>query len=210
MPLMDAESFPQYLRIALDLASKIAEGELQESQKISGRSLLSSRYNVSPETIRKALRLLADMKVVEVKEKSGVVILSADNAKLFLDSFHNRQEQQELHAALQNLLHQQSALGKQMAEVCDKLLQAQRTPLPSDKYLPNYEVTVSPTSDKIGASIGSLHFWQATGATVIAIRRNQNTILSPGPYAELHAEDVILFVGAPASAAAVDHFLNGT
>ena len=29
--------------------------------------------NVSPETIRRALRLLADMKVVEVKPQSGVV-----------------------------------------------------------------------------------------------------------------------------------------
>ena len=206
---MDTESFPQYLRIALDLASKVANGELQEDQKISGRSLLSSRYNVSPETVRKALRLLADMEVVEVKEKSGVVIRSAECAKRFLDSFQNRQEQQRLHTSLQELIHQQAAIGRQMAEVCDKLLQAQRTPLPAEKCPPSYEVTVSPTSDKIGFSIGSLHFWQATGATIIAIRRNQNTILSPGPYAELHEGDVVVFVGAPSSAAAVSHFLNG-
>ena len=147
---MDTESFPQYLRIALDLASKVANGELQEDQKISGRSLLSSRYNVSPETVRKALRLLADMEVVEVKEKSGVVIRSAECAKRFLDSFQNRQEQQRLHTSLQELIHQQAAIGRQMAEVCDKLLQAQRTPLPAEKCPPSYEVTVSPTSDKIG------------------------------------------------------------
>ena len=206
---MDVESLPQYLRIALDLASKVASGELQETQKISGRSLLSSQYNVSPETVRKALRILADMKVVEVKEKSGVVILSADNARLFLDSFHNRQERQSLHAALQELIHQQTAIGKQMTELCDKILQAQRTPLPSDKCLPIYEVLVSDTSDKIGSTIGALRFWQATGATIVAIRRNQNVILSPGPYAEILSEDVILFVGSPASAAAVEHLLNG-
>ena len=205
---MDMESFPQYLRIALDLASRVAEGELQEGQKFSGRSLLSSHYHVSPETVRKALRLLAEMQVVAVKEKSGAVVLSAERARKFLDTFQNRQEQQRLHDSLQELLHRQSELNHQISEVCDKLLQAQRTPLPSEKCPPSYEVTVSSASGKIGASIGSLHFWQATGATIIAIRRNQNTILSPGPYAELHAGDVVVFVGAPSAAAAVSHFLN--
>ena len=70
---MDTDVFPQYLRIALDVAEKIAAGELEERQRLSGRSLLASEYAVSPETVRKALRLLANMKVVEVREKSGVV-----------------------------------------------------------------------------------------------------------------------------------------
>ena len=81
-------------------------------------------------------------------------------------------------------------------------------PLPADKQLPNYEITVSPDSDKIGQNIGSLHFWQATGATIIAIRRNQNTIISPGPFAELYSGDVVVFVGTPESAAAVSRYLN--
>ena len=57
----------QYLQIALDLATRIAQGELTEGSRIYGRSVLASEYGVSPETIRKALRLLADMKVVDVK-----------------------------------------------------------------------------------------------------------------------------------------------
>jgi len=205
---MDVESFPQYLRIALDIASKISVGDLKEREKITGRSLLSSRYNVSPETVRKALLLLSDMKVVEVKEKSGFTILSADNAKRFLDSFQNRHEQQELHDKLQELVHQHNSISRQMSDICSKLLHAQQQPLPAEKSLPNYEVTVAPDSDKIGRSIGSLQFWQATGATIIAIRRNQNTIISPGPYAELYDGDVVVFVGAPESVAAVSHYLN--
>jgi len=205
---MDVESFPQYLRIALDIASKVADGELQEHQKITGRSLLSSRYSVSPETIRKALRLLADMKVVEVKEKSGFIILSMDNARRFLASFQARHEQQALHDKLQELVEQHSDIARQMSDICNKLLHAQQQPLPAEKLLPNYEVIVAPTSDKIGRSIGSLHFWQATGATIIAIRRNQNTIVSPGPFAELYDGDVVVFVGTPESAAAVSRYLN--
>ena len=68
----------QYLQIALDLATRIAQGELAEGSRIYGRSVLASEYGVSPETIRKALRLLADMKVVDVKPQSGAVVLSAD------------------------------------------------------------------------------------------------------------------------------------
>ena len=69
---MDNEGLTQYTRIAISLAERIASGQLKEGDKLSGRSKLSPEYNVSPETIRRTLRLLADMKVVEVKEQSGV------------------------------------------------------------------------------------------------------------------------------------------
>lgn len=206
---MDGESFPQYMRIALDIASRIASGEIEEHQKISGRSVLSSQYNVSPETVRKAINLLSDMKVVEVQEKKGIVILSADNAKRYLQSFDTRREQKDLRSELQEQLGQYVALGKQISATVEKLMNAQMNPLPVDRRLPNYEVKVSPDSDKIGRSIGSLTFWQSTGATVVAIRRGKHVILSPGPYAELYGGDLVVFVGAPESVAAVDQFLNG-
>ena len=202
--------FPQYMRIALDIASRIASGEIEEGRRISGRSLLSSQYHVSPETVRKAVKLLEDMRVVEVKEKSGVTLGTAESARRFLANFESQREQKELQTRLHELAEQQQSLARELAEVCDKLLQAQATPLPAEKRLPNYEVEVLPTSDKVGKSIGSLHFWQATGATIIAIRRGQNTILSPGPYAELQAGDIVVFVGAPEAAKAVARFLDSS
>ena len=71
----------QYLQIARDLAERIARGELPEGSRIYGRSVMASEYNVSPETIRRALRLLSDMKVVEVKPQSGAVVLSQQKTK---------------------------------------------------------------------------------------------------------------------------------
>ena len=197
---------PQYMRIAMDLSSRVASGEIQEGRKISGRSMLSSQYHVSPETVRKAMGLLNDMRVVEIKEKSGVTILSAENARLFLAKFDTQREQQSLRERLRALAEQQQALSRELTEVCGKLLLAQTTPLPAEKRLPNYEIEVPADSDKVGRSIGSLHFWQATGATIIAIRRRQNTILSPGPYAELLAGDIVVFVGAAEAARAVELF----
>lgn len=201
-------SFPQYMRIALDIANRIASGEIAERQRISGRSLLSSQYHVSPETVRKALSLLRDMDVVQVKEKSGVIILSADAARSFLSSFKGQREQQELRTQLHELTEQNQAISRRIAEVCDQLLEAQTTPLPTEQRLPNYELPVPAGSPRAGQSIGTLHFWQATGATIIALRRNQNTLLSPGPYAQLQEGDMVVFVGAPESVGAVERFLS--
>lgn len=201
-------SFPQYMRIALDIANRIASGEIAERQRISGRSLLSSQYHVSPETVRKALSLLRDMDVVQVKEKSGVIILSADAARSFLSSFKGQREQQELRTQLHELTEQNQTISRRIAEVCDQLLEAQSTPLPTEQRLPNYELPVPAGSPRAGQSIGTLHFWQATGATIIALRRNQNTLLSPGPYAQLQEGDMVVFVGAPESVGAVERFLS--
>ena len=38
----------QYLQIALDLARRIAKGELPEGSRIYGRSVMASEYNDSP------------------------------------------------------------------------------------------------------------------------------------------------------------------
>ena len=83
---MDNDGLTQYMRIAISVAERIAAGELREGEKISGRSKLSSEYEVSPETVRRAIQLLSDMRVVAVKEQSGVYVLSVDNAKRYLQN----------------------------------------------------------------------------------------------------------------------------
>ena len=206
---MEMEPLPQYVRIALDLASRVAAGEFEENAKISGRTVLASEYNVSPETVRKAVRLLADMKVVDVQEKKGIIIRSVDNAMRYIQSASCLQERQQLRQELRELIDEYRSLGRRVFEVAERLVNSQVNSLPQDKTMPNYEVKLAPDSDKIGQSLGKLHFWQATGATVVAIKRNNNVILSPGPYAELYDGDSIVFVGPEESVAAVRHFLNG-
>jgi K+/H+ antiporter YhaU regulatory subunit KhtT len=204
------ELSPQYLRIALDLAGRIAKGELETGQRFSGRSLLASEYGVSPETIRRALKLLADMKVVTIKDKSGVFILSADNARRYLKNFEGWNEQVELQKKLKDLLLSHNRLNREIADVYAEIIKAQEATSPAMKPVPNYEVRVAADSKRIGRSIGALMFWQSTGATIIAIRRGQNVILSPGPYAELYGGDVIVFVGDASTFALVERFVNGT
>ena len=202
---MDNDGLTQYTRIAISLAERIASGQLKEGDKISGRSKLSPEYNVSPETIRRALRLLADMKVVEVKEQSGVYVLSADNARRYLRNFEEKTDMRSKQQQLKQLLARQELLNHQMAALCRDILdETSQTP----DSLPNYSCRVPDHWPDSGVTIGALRFWQATGATIVAIRRNLSYIVSPGHYAELYAGDTAIFVGDAKAREAVSHFFS--
>lgn len=198
----------QYLQIALDLAGRIASGELAEGSRIYGRSVMASEYNVSPETIRRALRLLADMKVVEVRPQSGAVVLSADSARRYIANFEEDADIHALRMQLRELIAQSAEVNRRMGETAAALVKSQDTFSAAGGPLPNYEVTVPQGSPLTGKSIGALKFWQSTGGTIVAIRRGQTVILSPGPYAELYGGDVIVLVGSPAAAEAAHRLVQ--
>lgn len=196
-----------YLQIALDLARRIAKGELQEGARIYGRSVMATEYNVSPETIRRALHLLADMKVVEVKPQSGAVVLSADSARRYIENFEEDADVRILRTQLKDLMAEYNDLHRRLTDTVTALVRGRGTHAAACEPFPNYEISVPKDSPLIGKSIGTLNFWQSTGATIVAIRRGQTTILSPGPYAELYAGDVIVLVGNAAAAEAAHHLL---
>ena len=189
----------QYLQIALDIAQRIAKGELPEGSRIYGRSLMASEYNVSPETVRRALRLLADMKVVEVKPQSGAVVLSADSAQRYIENFEESADIHALRLKLKEQMEASADLYRRMAETVTALVKSR------DTFSAAHEPKGSPC---IGQSIGALKFWQSTGGTIVAIRRGQTVILSPGPYAELYAGDVIVLVGSSTAAEAANRLVT--
>ena len=198
----------QYLQIALDIARRIAKGELPEGQRVYGRSVMASGYNVSPETIRRALRLLSDMKVVEVKPQSGVVVLSADSARRYIENFEESADVRALRQQLKDLMAEYADLSRRLSDTVAALMKSRETFAAADEPFPNYEVPVPKDSPLIGRSIGELKFWQSTGGTIVAIRRGQTVILSPGPYAQLYGGDVIVLVGSPAAAEAAHRLVT--
>lgn len=208
LPVKQSVVPSQYLQIALDLATRIAKGELAEGSRIYGRSVMASEYNVSPETIRRALRLLADMKVVEVKPQSGAKVLSADSARRYIENFEEGADVHAMRAQLKSLLEEYDQLSRRLTETVTALIKSRETFAAAGEPLPNYEVPVPKDSPLIGKSIGALKFWQSTGGTIVAIRRGQTVILSPGPYAELYGGDIIVLVGSPAAAEAAHHLVS--
>ena len=196
------------MKIAADIAARIAGGEFKEGSRISGRTALSSRYQVSSETVRKALKVLADVGIVSTREGSGSVVLSASKAKSYLEAADALGEQQALKAQLKALFQEYTEMGQQILTVSGRLMDSIAAPLPADQAIPNYETVVPADSDKCGMTLGELRFWQYTGATVAAIRRGQSITLSPGPYAELRGGDVLIYVGHPSCRRAVEQLLG--
>ena len=66
----------KYQQIAVGVAQRIVSGEYKVGERIKSRSTLASMFGVSPETTRKALNILADLKIVSVKHGSGAIVLS--------------------------------------------------------------------------------------------------------------------------------------
>lgn len=207
---MDGETLPQYMQIALSVAKRIANGDIPEGSKISGRSKLSSEYNVSPETIRKAVRLLGDMRVVDVREQSGIYALSADNARRYLLQAKPKMDVLSKRHQLKALMEQQEAIARQLSELCRGILDYAALPVQADDTLPNYVCRVPEGWSCAGENLSSLHFWQATGATIVALRRGSSRIVSPGPNAELYGGDEVIFVGSEEARNAVSRFFVST
>ena len=207
---MENEELPQYMRIAVSVAGRIADGQLAEGEKLSGRSKLSSEYQVSPETIRKSVQLLRDMQVVTVKEQSGVYVRSAENAKRYLQMVGEKNELRQKKQRLRALLAQQESVARQVSELCGSILDDPAQPVPAAEQLKTFSCRVPQDWPDAGKTLGSLHFWQATGATVVAIARADALTVSPGPYAELRSEDRILFVGDQEAREAVARFFSKT
>lgn len=198
----------QYIKIALDLAQRVVRGDFSEGSRIYGRSILASEYNVSPETIRRSLRLLGDMKVVEVVPQSGVIVLSVDSARRYIENFDEGITTDKLRTELREKMAAYDQLHQEIAELATSLINHRYTVSASEEALPNYEVAVPCNSPLIGRSIGALKFWQATGSTIVAIRRGSKVLISPGPYAQLFPGDVIILVGTPCAAAAAHHLVT--
>ena len=58
-----------------------------------------------------------------------------------------------------------------------------------------FENIVKKDSVAVGKSIGELNFWHNTKATIIAVKRDGDLFLSPGPYFIINTDDIIVYVG---------------
>jgi DNA-binding GntR family transcriptional regulator len=118
---MNDAQMPQYQRIAYDIASRVASGEILVKKKMSGRSLLASEYGVSPETIRRALKLLNDMKVVEIRAGSGVYAISRESARQYCLSREGEEEREGLEMRFRELVSRHSDLGLEILDIASEM-----------------------------------------------------------------------------------------
>lgn len=196
-----------YKSIALDIAQRIVSGEFPVQSKISGRSLLASQYQVSPETIRKAIGLLKDENIVFVSQGKEIVIISDQNAFDYITRNNYLKSVYSLKQELQLLLVHKKEIDSKFELLLTGIINASDRLQNLKPYHP-VEIKVTDSSHVIGKTIGNLQFWQNTGATIVALRRGIQVSISPGPHVILRENDVLVVVGDGQVQERTEHFLH--
>ncbi|WP_411678029.1 TrkA C-terminal domain-containing protein [Caproicibacter sp.] len=203
----ESYTMPRYLKIAMDLAARIASGEIPEGSRLKGRSTLATEYNVSPETIRRSMSILSDKSVLKIMLGSGIVILSKENAIQFIKSFKDDERVADLRLKLAQLMEKRSGMDEEILSLTKQIIDMYRYKR-SDLITP-VEIPLPGKSPLIGKSIGELEIWHNTGATIIGVVQQKDIILSPGPYYEFCASDRVLIVGDENVIERFNAFVNG-
>ena len=198
---------PRYQLIAEDIATKIVERKYVVGEKIYARSSLASQYGVSPETTRRAIAVLQDLNIVEATKGSGVEIVSYENAVQFVHRLTDVKTVRELQSELEQSIHNQKSELANLQEVLQEFVSRTSRLQSINPFVP-FRVEITADCPYVSKNIGSIKFWQQTGATIIGIKKGEDLIISPGPYAELKAGDTLYFIGDDHCYSTVKQFLT--
>jgi K+/H+ antiporter YhaU regulatory subunit KhtT len=202
----DLSRIPRYQQIAIEIAARIVNGKLSEGDRISGRSSVAGQFNVSPETARRAFSILADLEIISPEKGKGMRVLSQERARTFLAQFSNQKDLESIRTEISQSIQRQMKEINQMNEMLSELIGA------TDHYrsmnpLAPYAIHITALCRFLGKTVQDVRFWQNTGATVVAVRRNNTLLISPGPYIEIRENDILYFVTAEMSDQKIKDFL---
>jgi len=182
----------RYQEIASEIAHAIVLGEYREGDKIHGRSTLAGRFNVSPETIRRAIAVLQNEGVVKVKQGIGIIVNSKVQADKFVRFFQQKNEVQALIEELKSLMEKRKELDRQMDNILGKISGY------ADRYIARWhdvaEIEIGQGSPAVGRTLRSLKVREKTGATVVGVVRDGSENFSPGADYILRQGDILLVV----------------
>lgn len=198
-----------YKNIALDIANKILKGEIKIDEKLSGRTTLSSMYNVSPETIRRAIALLEDMNVVTSSKGRGIDILSVSAAEKFIEKYKSNEYMVTMKENIFKLIEKKKQLDDELEESFEKILDS------VDRFknvspFTFIEIKIKDNCKAIGRTVNEIKFWQGTGATIVAYRRNNDIVISPGPTYVFENDDIIIVIGTSDVYERINDYLYNT
>ncbi len=196
---------PRYQQIAVEIAERIVENRYKVGEKVRARSTLASNFNVSPETARKAINVLVDLEIMEVRHGSGAYVASKEKAQRFIEKYQNVQTVQEIRQEILTGVKRQQQELDNIAELLDVLVNQTKQVRDISPFLP-YEIKLTDAAQHLEKSIVELNIWQVTGATIVAIQTETELLLSPGPYAKLSSGNIVYFVGSELSFQRLQNF----
>lgn len=197
---------PRYQQIATDIATKIVEKRYKVGEKIYARSALASQYGVSPETARRAICILSDLEIVESIKGSGVAIISYEKALAFVTQFNDIQTVNGIKHNIRQSVARQAEETRLLHKLLEDLINQTERFRALNPFVP-FEVEITDQAQHLNQSVADVKFWQNTGATIIAIKRENAVFISPGPYATFQVGDILFFVGNEDILQRVQHFM---
>lgn len=197
---------PRYQQIATDIAAKIVDRKYKEGDKIYARSSIASQYGVSAETARRAISILVDLDIVESTKGSGVVIKSHEKAVQFVHQYNDIQTINDLKKDIMGSVDRQLKEIDYFNESLTKLIDKMDRYRSSNPFVP-YEIEITADTPLINKTISEMNFWHNTSATIIAIKRNNELLRSPGPYTAFLQNDIVYYVGDEKSTERVYNFI---
>ena len=152
--------------------------------------------------------ILKDLGIVEVASGSGATVIATEPARVLIQRFHNFTGVTALKRNIAAQAEAQQTAQKELLTNIHNLLDYIEKFRLASPILP-YEIEITPSCRFLGKMISEINFWQNTGVTVVAIRKQNEMIISPGPYALLEAGDSFVLVGAEGSYDGVKDYLYG-
>ncbi|MFF5996159.1 TrkA C-terminal domain-containing protein [Lysinibacillus sp. KU-BSD001] len=198
---------PRYQIIAEDIATKIVEKKYIIGDKIYARSSLASQYGVSAETARRAIAVLQDLNIVEATKGSGVIITSYENAANFVHRLEGIKSVRELQKELSMSIEKQFAELNNLQETAKELINRTNRFQSVNPFVP-FQLEIGESCPYLSKSISEINFWQNTRATIVGIRKKNELLLSPGPYATLEVGDILYFIGDEICLSNAEQFLQ--
>lgn len=187
-------TIPVYQQIATDIASKIVDKQYSVGDKIYTRSSIASQYGVSSETARRAISILSDLEIVGAIKGSGVIIKSYEKAVAFVRQYHDIQTINNLKKEILDSVGRQAKETEQLVSSISALIEKTDRFRSINPFVP-FEIRITSECLYLNKNIQEMNFWHNTAATIIAIQRKGELLVSPGPLAVFLPEDLLFFIG---------------
>lgn len=187
-------TIPVYQQIATDIASKIVDKQYSVGDKIYTRSSIASQYGVSSETARRAISILSDLEIVGAIKGSGVIIKSYEKAVAFVRQYHDIQTINNLKKDIFDSVQRQAKETEYFVSRISTLIEKTDRFRSINPFVP-FEIRITSECPYLYKTIQEMNFWHNTAATIIAIQRKGELLISPGPHAVFLPEDLLFFIG---------------
>ncbi|HYF91495.1 MAG TPA: TrkA C-terminal domain-containing protein [Symbiobacteriaceae bacterium] len=183
----------RYEEIAFDLAKRIVQGELPEGTRVLGRSSLAGTYQVSPETIRRAVAILHERSIVQSVAGSGIRVLSRMAASEYLNSQRAMAKLEEGARELFDMMKARREMDERIEALLERVL-SQATGVLASPHVE--EFPVAPEAWVVGRALNEIRLRSRTGATAVVVTRGETETFSPPADWRLEEGDVITVLGS--------------